>query len=438
MKVLTNLDLVKNELQNAVIQNLATAPANPKKGQVYFDTTSNLFKYWNGTSWEVGDNIIEKIKLGGVELTITDRAVDIPVDNALSSTSTNPVQNKVVDKAIKDLDVAEIGESGKYVQKVSETDGKISATIKTLVKSGDKVLTFSEDGIDATLTLKKVSAESWVYASNTKYSRDASKDGLDTTIPDYIYAWTSDDNYTMYSNTETPVVGDTLKKTRQPFNFVGTAEISEVHLASPAVATQYQLQGKNGEVLGDTINIYKDQLLKTAQIGHVDDTINATTGVITSGTGNTALDLVFSVYNQETETHSYTLVTIDIEAFLTENEFGDGLQVNNHKVSVKKDATSEDFLSVSANGIKVSGIKQAIDAKGYQSLIEGDGSTKEFTISHNLKNKFPNVTIWDYESKSMVMTDVVATDEDNLVVKFAVAPAVGKNYAVSLHYCGSI
>jgi hypothetical protein len=50
-KVLVALDLNKNELQNVVIQNLATAPAGPVKGQKYFDTTDNIEKYWNGTAW---------------------------------------------------------------------------------------------------------------------------------------------------------------------------------------------------------------------------------------------------------------------------------------------------------------------------------------------------------------------------------------------------
>ena len=52
---LTPIDLTKNELRNAVIQNLASAPLTPLAGQVYFDTTLNQVLVWNGiaAAWQL-------------------------------------------------------------------------------------------------------------------------------------------------------------------------------------------------------------------------------------------------------------------------------------------------------------------------------------------------------------------------------------------------
>lgn len=48
---ITDVDLNKNELQNAVIQNLSTAPSNPKEGQHYYNTVDHIEYVWNGTEW---------------------------------------------------------------------------------------------------------------------------------------------------------------------------------------------------------------------------------------------------------------------------------------------------------------------------------------------------------------------------------------------------
>jgi hypothetical protein len=50
-KILTNYDFSKNEIQNAKIQNLASAPSSPASGQVYYDTTLFQFGVYNGSGW---------------------------------------------------------------------------------------------------------------------------------------------------------------------------------------------------------------------------------------------------------------------------------------------------------------------------------------------------------------------------------------------------
>lgn len=50
-KFLTDLNLNKNELQNAKVQNLSSNPSTPEEGQIYFNSTDKKLYIWDGSSW---------------------------------------------------------------------------------------------------------------------------------------------------------------------------------------------------------------------------------------------------------------------------------------------------------------------------------------------------------------------------------------------------
>lgn len=51
MKLLSHLDLNRNELRNAVLQPLSSAPSTPSEGQMYYNTTDDTAYIYTGGSW---------------------------------------------------------------------------------------------------------------------------------------------------------------------------------------------------------------------------------------------------------------------------------------------------------------------------------------------------------------------------------------------------
>lgn len=83
-KFLVNLDLAKNQILNAAIQNLSSAPSSPVQGQVYYNTGDKRIYFWDNTAWIDMSGDIRDV-IGGAGLTAgTSNGVitlDINVDN---------------------------------------------------------------------------------------------------------------------------------------------------------------------------------------------------------------------------------------------------------------------------------------------------------------------------------------------------------------------
>ena len=133
---------------------------------------------------------------------------------------------------------------------------------------------------------------------------------------------------------------------------------------------EYILQDANGNNLnsGDSIKIYKESSLEDVQLGHVGAIVDQDTGVITDGAVTNKDALIF-VYRLKTG--KYQGVMVDLGMFLNESEFKDGLQTSadssgEKTVSIKidntsdKDSSNNSYISVSQNGLKLSGINTAI------------------------------------------------------------------------------
>lgn len=69
MLYLANLNLNNNELQNAIIQPLATAPEG-RYGKIYCDSTNNKIKWYDGTAWKTIGVIVEDSVAGDGVITV--------------------------------------------------------------------------------------------------------------------------------------------------------------------------------------------------------------------------------------------------------------------------------------------------------------------------------------------------------------------------------
>jgi len=150
MQFLTNLDLSKNELQNAVIQNLSAAPSNPRVGQIYYNTTDQMTYQWKRTSADgVTPETYAWKAIGGVTagdgLTNTDDTLSVTTGNGIELTGTSP--NKAV--AVKAYDGIAVSSNGVAVDVGNGLQLTGTSPNKKVAAKGYNGISVDSNGINA-------------------------------------------------------------------------------------------------------------------------------------------------------------------------------------------------------------------------------------------------------------------------------------------------
>ena len=143
----------------------------------------------------------------------------------------------------------------------------------------------------------------------------------------------------------------------------------------------------DGENSGD-INIPKDQFLSNV-------VYSSATKVIT--------------FTFETTTGT-TTTDVNISDLIDTYTAGDGLTLTDDKFSVKKDSTSQAYIEVSANGVKVVGIDEALALKADKT-----------DVTASLANKVDNAT---YATDKTNINNAIKTVSDNLTAETSRATGV--------------
>ena len=189
LPIRADLDLNQNEIQNTVVQNLASAPSNPKAGQFYFNTVDKTLYVYADSSWTdaLSQGIIYT-EGSGIDIEGTAISVDTSVIAQLSDIPTN--NNQLTNGAgyITGITGSDVTTALGYTPYNSTNPSGYQANIIETVKVNGTTQTVTNKAVDIAVPTSAgdVSAlpSSTKYGASLVFSVDSSTYVLTATLKD--------------------------------------------------------------------------------------------------------------------------------------------------------------------------------------------------------------------------------------------------------------
>ena len=330
------------------------------------------------------DNAVSELKAGATK---NVKELEDALSTLNGDDSTVGSVSKKVKDAVADLTLAAVSEEGSVITSVAQENGKVAA-VKTPIK--DVKLKGYTKGTET----GAIAEDDSLSQALSKIENNAANASASIKADDKILS--KDSNNALYA----------------------TVTLSAVTPTDTAVREEYTIVGKGGTDLaeGKHIKVYKDSSLKSLELVAENETHQA----------GQFLKYVYVDVNGKDQT-----VYVDCSTLLAQSEFKNGLQVNTAgEVSVKLAADTEEYLTVDENGVKLAGVKAAIeDAKTksasvvsaatnqHVSVVESAGTdgNKVFTISDNVAGD--NVKMKGFTSDSKGFTGITEDSTVSQAVK---------------------